>query len=615
MHNKTEILKKFSGAARLFLFILIFSQKVFAQSDEIRIANEYYSSGEYEKAAASYEKLSRKEENLLFIYPNYLNTLVQLKNFDAAQKLVKKMIRNYPDDMNYRVDHYLLIAEASGEEKAEKEFQSLLNDVKTSQDKVERTGTAFLNKNKPQKAKEIYLAGRKASGDKLAFATGLSSVYYVLGETEKMIDELLNLLEIHPSMVENIKNIFQNNLRDRAEFELLETNLYNRIQKNPNQIYFNEMLLWIHIQHKNFSKAFLQAKAIDKRNNMQGAKLMEVGKIALENKDYDNAARFYQSVIDDYKSNSPHSNYSLARKLIIQVREEQIKNTYPVDTTKINSLIRDYKTLISELGKNQVTLDAMRNMALLYAFYKNNKDTAIAILSDAIFQAKNDEKFKARAKIDLGDILLLKGEPWESTLLYSQVEKSQKDEPLGHEAKLRNAKLAYYKGEFELAQEHLDVLKLATSREIANDAMDLSILIQDNIGMDTSTEAMAAYAAIDLLLFQNKTDEALIKCDELLKKYPNHSLTDEVYWLKAKLYRRTGNFGASIEMLDKIINGYPFDILGDDAYYLKAIILEEDIKDPEKAKDVYQQLLKKYPGSIFCADARKRFRILRGDKL
>jgi tetratricopeptide (TPR) repeat protein len=252
-------------------------------------------------------------------------------------------------------------------------------------------------------------------------------------------------------------------------------------------------------------------------------------------------------------------------------------------------------------------------MALLYAFYKNDRDTAIVILSDAIFQARNDEKFKARAKIDLGDILLLKGEPWESTLLYSQVEKAQKDEPLGHEAKLRNAKLAYYKGEFELAQEHLDVLKLATSREIANDAMDLSILIQDNVGLDTSYDAMSEYAAIDLLLFQNRTDEALIKCDEMLRKYPKHSLTDEIYWLKAKLFRKMGNYNEAVKMLDVIIVGYSYDILGDDAHYLKGLILEEDLKDVEGAKAIYQELLKKYPGSILCADTRKRFRVLRGD--
>jgi tetratricopeptide (TPR) repeat protein len=190
-----------------------------------------------------------------------------------------------------------------------------------------------------------------------------------------------------------------------------------------------------------------------------------------------------------------------------------------------------------------------------------------------------------------------------------------KEDPLGHEAKLRNAKLSYYKGEFELAQEHLDVLKLATSREIANDAMDLSILIQDNTGLDSTIEAMKEYAAIDLLLFQNKTSEALTQTEAMLKKFPNHSLTDELLWLESKIYRKMGDYPNAIAALDKINSAYPDDILGDNALFTLGNIYEENLKDYTKAMEVYQQFLLKYPGSIFTVEARKRFRLLRGDKL
>lgn len=583
-----------------------------AQSDEIRIANEYYSSRDYEKAKISFEKLSKKEENLLFIYQNYLNTLLELKEKEDAQKLARKMTRLFPDDVTYKIDHYLINVEINGSEKSEKEFQSFVNDIRSNPEKVDRSAALFIKKNKADKAKEIYFAGRKTANDKTAYALGLANIYNQAGEIDKMIDELLNYVEVNPSMLENVKNSFQNNLDEKSEFDLLENTLYSRIQKSPDQISYNEILLWLNIQHKNFGKALTQAKAIDKRNKMQGSKVVEVGRIALENKDYENAIRYFKYVVDEYKDGF---NYSLARRLLINAKELQVKNTFPIDSTKISSLINDYHLLIRELGKNAITLEAMKNMAFLYAFYKNDRDTAILILNDAIVQARYDNNFKDRAKLDLGDIYLLKGEPWESTLLYSQVEKSQKDEILGHEAKLRNAKLAYYKGEFELAQGHLDVLKLATTREIANDAMDLSILIQDNIALDTSIDAMKEYAYIDLLLFQNKTDEALRKCDEMLKNFPGHSLTDEIYWLKAKLYKKTGDFTSAIAMLDKIKEGYSTDILGDDALYTQALIYEEDIRDTEKAKELYQDLLKKFPGSIFGADARKRYRALRGDKL
>jgi TolA-binding protein len=215
----------------------------------------------------------------------------------------------------------------------------------------------------------------------------------------------------------------------------------------------------------------------------------------------------------------------------------------------------------------------------------------------------------------MGDIYLLKNEPWEATLLYSQVEKSNKEQPIGYEAKLRNAKLSYYKGDFELAQGHLDILKMATSREIANDAMDLSLLIQDNTAMDTLGEAMKEYAFIELLLFQNKNEQALQGLNSLLEKYPKHSLTDEVYWLQAQIFMKENQNEKAIQQLEKIVVNYPLDILGDDAHFLMAKLYEEKLGEKEKAMEMYQNHLTKYPGSIYVAESRKRFRQLRGDSI
>jgi TolA-binding protein len=255
----------------------------------------------------------------------------------------------------------------------------------------------------------------------------------------------------------------------------------------------------------------------------------------------------------------------------------------------------------------------MKNMASLYAFYLDDKEKAIALLQEVIITPRANADLVAEAKISLGDIYLLRNEPWEATLLYSQVERSHKENQLGHEAKLRNAKLSYYKGDFELAQEHLDILKLATSREIANDAMDLSLLITDNTGLDSSTAALSEYAATELLIFQNKQAQALTQLDKVLQKYPAHSLTDEIYFLKANIYLKAGEFQQAIKNLDLIVSNPQYDILSDDAMFLMAKIYEENLNDKEKAKELYNGVLTKFPGSIFTVDARKRFRKLRGD--
>ena len=226
---------------------------------------------------------------------------------------------------------------------------------------------------------------------------------------------------------------------------------------------------------------------------------------------------------------------------------------------------------------------------------------------------------KSKAKLDLGDIYLLKGEAWESTLLYSQVEKTQKENPVGYEAKLKNAKLSYYKGNFRLAQEHLDILKEATTREIANDAMDLSMRIKENIAFDSVGEALKQYALVELLLYQNKIDSALQRINQLKQgisdsvAFSNQTILDDVYWLEANIRMKRGEFQESIALLQKIQDEYADDVLSDDAFFLQGEIYERQLKDKDKAMEIYREFLTKYPGSVYAAEARKRFRTLRGD--
>src|SRR5690606_10873898 len=273
---------------------------------------------------------------------------------------------------------------------------------------------------------------------------------------------------------------------------------------------FNELLIWVNMQLKDFYGAFIQARAIDKRAKEGGKRLLDIGIMALHNKDYDNSETIFQYVIQTYNEGF---NYEVARRYLIKAREELVKSTYPVNIAQIKNLIQDYDALIQDLPLSLVSLEAMKSKALLHAFYLDEKDSAINLLHKIIDTPRADPELVANAKLDLGDIYLLLNQPWESTLLYGQVEKSAKETQIGHTAKLKNAKLSYYKGDFELAQSHLDVLKLATSREISNDAISLSLLIQDNITFDTTEEAMRDYALVDLILFQNKKQQALDHLD------------------------------------------------------------------------------------------------------
>jgi tetratricopeptide (TPR) repeat protein len=402
--------------------------------------------------------------------------------------------------------------------------------------------------------------------------------------------------------------------------------LYDKVQQFPDVEVYPDLLIWVTLQQKNFYASFIQARAYDKRYKRDGEKSMEVARVAMDNDDYENAAKIYRYVIKEFP-NTP--NRFLAGLGLLRTREAQIRTTYPVDIDSVKSLLTDYASFIKQFPDNANAWEAARNQALLFGMYLDQKDSAISILNKVISNPRASSFLKARAKLDLGDVYLLKGEPWESTLLYSQVEKNQKENPIAYEAKLKNAKLSYYRGNFQLAQEHLDILKEATTREIANDALELSMRIKENIAFDTVGEGLREYAHIELLLYQNKIDEALARISNLKKgqivkrgeitktdttiAISNQTILDDVYWLEANIRLQQGNFEESLSLLQKIMDDFADDILADDASFMIGEIYEKHLKNPEKAMEIYRNFLTKFPGSVFAAEARKRFRTLRGD--
>lgn len=577
---------------------------------DLELAEEYYSRQEYEKATELYDKLSNSNRNLPLIYKNYLKALFELKNFKEAEKLIKKINKQEPENPVYAIDYGYWWELQGKMDKAIKEYETVIDTYKKVNTTVIKATEHFLRIQQTDFALKMLLAGRKSDKNQAAFAIEIAQVYTLIGQTDKMIEEYLLYAVQSRSNSEQIKGLLQDRLTKAEEFEKLEQVLLTQLQKDSKEVTYNELLLWLYLQQKRFYRAFIQAKALDKRYRLEGSELFDIGLISMRNGDYKSAQTIFEYIIETYKGGE---YYSQARSQYIKAKEEVIKSTYPLDLEGIRSLIVDYQNLINEVGKNYRTFDDIRSMAQLYAFYLDEKDKAIQILEEAIQLGAGRNDFIAECKTDLGDIYLLKNEPWEATLLYSQVEKLKPEHPLGYEAKLRNAKLSYYKGEFELAQEHLDILKEATTREIANNAMELSLLIRDNLVFDTTGTALREFSQIELILFQHKDDEALKGLKNMLGDYPKHSIRDEVLWRKANLLLKMSKPEEALIDLEMIMNEYSEDIWGDDALFLMGKIYEEDLKNKDKAEEVYKNHLFKYPGSIYTAEVRKRFRILRGD--
>jgi hypothetical protein len=604
------------------LFILCVLSSTAQSLEDVQLANEYYLKGDKKKALELYRDLSRNESTNSLIYNNYFNLLLESAAYEEAQSYVKKSQRRDPENIQYKLDPGFIHVKAGEINKADKYFKEQIAANKGNVQRIKMFAEYFSSRSLYEYGVLALTESRAALGNPYLFCLDLAMLHRIQGNQDKMVIEYLNYVTQNSGNIQYVKNVMQAMLTKPEELESLEKLLYDRVQKYPDVEVYSDLLIWVTLQQKNFYASFVQARAYDKRYKREGEKCMEVARVALDNEDFENASKIFRYVVREFPK-SP--NRFLAGLGLLRTREAQIKTTYPVVIDSVRGLLGDYRNFIKQFPDNPNALEASRNQAILFATYLNEKDSAVRILNTLIANPRASLYLKSKAKLDLGDIYLLKGEPWESTLLYSQVEKTQRDNPIGYEAKLRNAKLSYYKGDFKLAQEHLDILKEATTREIANDALDLSLRIKENTAFDSTGAALKEYSSIELLLYQNKIEEALTRIQKLKEGHGssskadsataiyNQSILDDVYWLEATIRNQRGEFEEAITLLSLVVTNFGDDVLADDAQFQMGEIYERQLKDRDKAMELYRELLTKYPGSVYAAEARKRFRALRGD--
>ncbi len=628
----------------LFAFLLILAltgqvniAMAQAVTDE-QLGMQYFNNREFDKAAALFERLFDEKPGV-YNYTYLLQSLLELNDLDKAEKIVKKQAKRNPEDPRYIIDQGYVLIRANQSNKATKLFEQAIKDLPADQRKISELANAFMVRRENDFAVRTYLKGRQLLSPGYTFGFELALLYETQGIYDKMADEYLNLLEKNPDMQNQVQDRLQNSLNndpDGQKTEMVRIALLKKVQKSPNDVMLSELMLWLSIQLKDFDAAFIQAKALDRRLDENGSRVFALGRLCVANNNFTTAIEAYKYVIEKSKD-IPLVIQSKVE--ILGAEYEQVTKKYPINQADLLKLEDKYNKTLAEAGRNPLIFPLMRNLAHLQAFYLNKTDSAIKLLEELIGLTSGDRTFQAESKLELADIFLFTGEPWEATLLYSQVDKAFKNDPIGHEARFRNARLSFYIGEFEWARAQLDVLKAATSKLIANDAMALSLLISDNIDMDSSTVQLATYARADLLLYRNKPDEALALLDSLLIAFPGHLITDDALMKKAEIQIKKGNFAEAETLFRTVVTDYGDGILGDDALFRLALLYDQpekglseissyssaelfflDIRDPqskdkEKAMATYQELLVKYPGSLFTVDTRKRFRALRGDQV
>ena len=598
----------------LFSFFIVFvaSAQVIPDQTNVQLATQYYNNREFEKAAPLLKEVYETSKNRYY-YRLFLLSLAELQRYDEAIDDLKREIRKNRDPQADLLVHWGAVLKLQkNDSEATERYQEALKATPSDRASYINTANMFLQWREYEWAEKLYMQGRKSiSGEK--FHSELASVYLYLRNYSQMLDELLELVKIDEKQLTRVQSSLssamyldiENNLRD--EFRTI---LLKRIQSEPDVIAYNRLLIWFFIQERQFAAALRQYIALDRRTGAEEPHILALAHMAINSQNFEQASSAY-----DYILLKGTENPSWTQAFIYKLHSDyQFYTTTRPDDKEYGALLAGrFEEGLKTLGMTPGSVFLIREYAHLLAFFLERPEEATTLLQSALEIKGLRLQEMSEIKTELADVFIYAGDPYEAILLYSQVIDLNRNNTLGDEVKLKKAKLGYYMGNFSWAAAQLDVLKASTSKLTANDAMELSIFLHNNVSEDSINKALQFFANADLLFFRNKNEEAMAALDSIDEHFPYHSLIDDVLFRKSKIHLKMNKPEFAVEMLERIVKDFGYDLLADDALYLLAETYNFRLNNKDQAMDAYRKIMFDHPGSIYVPDARDKFRALQGE--
>ncbi len=586
----------------IFLFFL-FTISSFSQEE---LAKNYFDNGEFEKALSLYQKLEKNNHRNLNFKLKIIEIYRQLEQLDKAEDYLLSQITSTNKNPVYLVELGYNYQLKNNIPKSEEYFNLANQKLYDNASYAYNLARAYESHSLLENAIFVYNKAMELN-PAIDFNIQLARIYGEQGDVEKMFYSYMSFIQEKKTYLDHAKRAISGFISEDGQNEnnlMLKKILLKKIQKEPDLLW-NVLLSWLFIQQKDYRKSFTQEKAIFKRNPESLKQIIDLALITIDEGQNETAKEILNYLIN---TSQDVNTLVMANNHLLQLETNEVTNN---DFKEIDS---KYQTLFNQYGLNHQTLILQLSYAHFIAFKQDRPEEAISFLKETLKQQLSDFQ-KAEAKLKLGDILVFQEKFNEALIYYTQIQQRLKNSQISQEARFRVAKTSYYKGDFDWAESQLKILKSSTSQLIANDALDLKLLISDNKFEDSTQAALKLYAKADLLAFQNKNNKAILLLDTILKEYKGETIEDQALYVQAKLFEQNEQFLKAEANYNAIVTNYREDILADDAMFMLADLYNKHLDQPDKAKFFYEQIIFNHADSIYFVDARKNYRALRGDAI
>ena len=580
---------------------LLLTFSAFAQNEQL--AANYFEKGDFEKALVSYEELFNKQPGNAIFFQRTVECYQQLSQFDKAQQLIQQRLDKYKQP-NMFIELGYNYQLQKDDKNAIKNYDLAVDKIKENPSNVYVIASNFEIKSLLDYALKSYNLALTLE-PKLNFNQQVAVLYGQQGKVDLMIEKFLEEGEKNPQSTIYIQNYLSRFMAEESEesfSERLRKALILKTQKSQ-EVYWNQFLSWFYVQQKQYGKAFIQEKAIYKRNPESFSNIVSLAELAIQENQDEDAVTIINFVLENT------DNLDLQIFCNAFLFKNRIKKATATDYPVLKT---DLELALKKFGVSPFTLSLQEIQAGFFAFNLNEPEAGKEVLKNALKFQLNEYQ-KAEVKMQLADILLLQEQFNQALIYYSQIEEDLKNDEIGHQASLKVAKTSYFQGDFKWAQSQFKILKSASTQLIANDAMEYFLLITDNTADDSTQVALKKFARGDYLIYQNKNEEGLAQFTKILTEHKGDVIESVTLLRMGKINEKLGNFTEALRLYKEIIDKHADGIYVDEALFFSAEIYDKQLKQPELAKPFYEKMIFKHQDSIYFIEARRKFREIRGD--
>ena len=582
--------------------ITLFTTNSYAQT-EYKLGIEYYRNKEYAKAAATFKILVQQQPTETYLQ-FYINSLLELKEYEEASQAIKQYARKFLKNPSFKVQVGQFYKIMGDDREADKLFRDAISKGTNDRNSAISVANRFISQRQFEMAERVYIEASKKIKES-SFDQELANIYYYMRNYPAMVNIYLNLLAKSDAFLQMVQNRLYSAIysdTDKSLTKILEDQLLLKIQEYPEASVFNELLIWVYLQQNNFSLAFVQARALDLRNNEQGTRIIALAKDAAKESDFETALKAY-NYLTELGENSPLFMIAFREKLDLLYTKLKLGIDFSPEV--IEQTISSYDQAIEKYGYQVEMLQTILNYIELLTYYSNKPQEAIATINKAT-EIRGINKFDL-AKIELlrADVMIFEDKIWDAALIYAKIERQNSENPLGFEAKYRKAYMAFYQHEFEWAKSQLDVLKGATAKLISNNAIEMSILLYEGWSEDDSTQLPLRLYATALQQTAQKRYNSAIEIIDLLIDTEHSYLSVEALNLKAKILISTSKFQEAATTYEEVLAKFSNETNIDRSTFQLGKLYLSHLDNNKKAIEIFTQLLKNHPSSVYCIETRR----------